>query len=294
MLGNRAELSDYLDLFLLRLAKLERKKLDVSSDSQDFYDSFFTDTDDAVFKSGVDRRKAYKGRILDRVVHLHGGAGGTVLDIGCGVGDNLKQVQREHGNVRFSGLEYSQRSLERAKKALPNDVDLRLGSAVEIPFSAEYADMVMCIEVLEHIPDEHQALREIFRVLKRDGHLILSVPYRRWFPSYYTCMGHIRHYTRTGLERLLAEKGFSVVEWLPNYPRWHRFANYCYVACRVLALAARVVGIRAHPHELRFPFSERRILDFLFDRIEHIKSSEDASDYATLETSTFVLCRKRE
>jgi SAM-dependent methyltransferase len=290
MLGNRAKLSDYLDLFLLRLAKLGRKKLDGRLESEDFYDSFFTDTDDAVFNSGLDRRKTYKGMILDRFVRRYVGEGGMVLDVGCGVGDNLKQVKR--GNVRFAGLEYSPRSLERATKALPDDVQLRLGSAVKIPFPADCADMVMCIEVLEHIPDEHEALREIFRVLKSDGHLILSVPYRRWFPSYYTCMGHIRHYTRSGLEMLLAEKGFAVVEWLPNYPRWHRAANYCYVACRVLAIAARVLRIRTLPHELRFPLSNRRILDSLFDRIERIKTAEEKLDYAAVETSTFVLCRK--
>lgn len=291
MLGNRAEPSDYLDLFLLRLAKLGRKKLAGSSGAEDFYDTFFTDTDDAVFNSGVDRRKAYKGMILDRVIRRHVAEGGTVLDVGCGVGDNLKHVM--HGNVRFAGLEYAQRSLERAKKVLPSDMDLRLGSATDIPFPLGFADLVMCIEVLEHIPNEQLALSEIFRVLKPDGHLVLSVPYRRWFPSYYACMGHIRHYTRSGLEKRLNDSGFSVIEWLPNYPRWHRAANYCYIACRMLAIAARAFRIRVLPHELRFPFSERRILDFLFDRIEPIKASEDSSDYTALETSTFVLCRKR-
>lgn len=193
----------------------------------------------------------------------------------------------------FAGLEYSSSSLARAKSVLPDNIELKQGSAVAIPFPSGFADMVTCIEVLEHIPDQYGALRDISRVMKPDATLMLSVPYRRWFPIYYTSMGHIRHYTREELQGVLDETGFVVMKWLPNYPRWHCFANYCYLTCRVLALMARIVGKRVYPHEIRLPFSEKKVIDVLFDRIEGIKDEEEKLDYAVRGTSTFVLCKKK-
>lgn len=290
MLGNKGGVLDYLDLALFRLAKIGRKRIDENAELDSFYEEFFTENDDQVFNSGLDRRKTYKGRILNRVVQELVGDGGTVIDVGCGVGDNLKLIFRQ--NLTLKGLEYSANSLARAKKVL-GAMDLRQGSAVTMPFDSNSADLIMCIEVLEHIPDQYQALREIRRVLKPEGVLLLSVPYRRWFPSYYTFMGHIRHYTREELQQLLIESGFDVVEWLPNYPRWHRLANYCYMFCRVLTITSSVFGRKVYPHELRFPFSKKRILDFLFDRIESIRLIENNANYASLDTSTFVLCKRQ-
>lgn len=291
MLGNKGGILDYLDLALFRLAKVGRKRLNEKAELDAFYEEFFTENDDKVFNSGRDRRKVYKGSVLDRVVREHVSDNGTVLDIGCGVGDNLKLVYRE--NLIFKGLEYSANSLARARRALPSDVELQQGSAVDMPFQSSSSDLMMCIEVLEHIPDQYQALREMHRVLKPEGVLVLSVPYRRWFPCYYTFMGHIRHYTRGDLQQLLTGSGFTVIEWLPNYPRWHRLANYCYMLCRVLAIVARVGGKKVYPHELRLPFSKKTVLDFLFDRIESIRLVEDDIDYASLDTSTFVLCKRQ-
>lgn len=113
MLGNKGGLLDYLDLILFRLAKIGRKPLEKSAELEAFYEEFFTDNEDKVFNSGCDRRKAYKGCVLDRVSRQYVPADGTVIDIGCGVGDNLKSVQRDR--VRFKGLEYSANNLARAK-----------------------------------------------------------------------------------------------------------------------------------------------------------------------------------
>jgi len=290
MFGNNAGVLDYFDLLLFRLAKIGRKRLTEEAELNTFYEKFFTENDDKVFNSGRDRRKVYKGRILDRIVREYAAKNCTVLDVGCGVGDNLKSVYRE--NVAFKGLEYSATSLARAKRVLPADVELKLGTAVTMPFQSASADLIMCIEVIEHIPDQYQALREMHRVLKPGGVLVLSVPYRRWFPSYYTFMGHIRHYTRDDLQELLAVFGFPIIEWLPNYPSWHRLANYCYMLCRAITIIANLFGRQKFPHELGVPFSKKLVLDILFDQIEDIRAREDSIDYATLNTSTFVLCKR--
>ncbi len=57
-------------------------------------------------------------------------------------------------------------------------IDARSGADIQdLQFPAEFFDVVMTAEVLEHVPDEQQAIREIVRVLVPGGHLILEVPY---------------------------------------------------------------------------------------------------------------------
>lgn len=120
--------------------------------------------------------------------------------------------------------------------------------------------------------------------------MILSVPYRHWFPSYYTQMGHYRHYTRSGLTSILNRVGFAITEYLPNYPSWSRRANYCYVACRIAALFLSALGKRRFPHDVQLPFTKKRLIEFLFDWIEPTRRIEESADYAGMETSTFVCC----
>lgn len=291
MLGNNGGFLDYIDLLLFRLAKLRRRPIAHDSKLEDFYEDFFTDNDDKVFNSGRDLRKVYKGQLLARIVRTRVSKGGRVIDVGCGVGDNLAAVQTS--DISFAGLEFSARTLARARRVLANQVELQQGSAVRMPYEPNSADLMLCIEVLEHIPDQYQALREMYRVLKPDGVLVLSVPYRRWFPSYYTFMGHIRHYTRSELQKLLEESGFEAEEWLPNYPRWHRLANYCYMGCRVAAIALSAMGKRVDPHQVKLPFSTKPLLDFCFEKLHRIKIEEENINYSLYETSTFVLCKKR-
>lgn len=290
MLGNPAGLADYLDLVLLRLAKLRRRKLESTEAVEGFYEEFFTDNDERVFTSGQDRRKSHKAEILDAVVRRWRPDGGRLLDVGCGVGDNLRAVARP--GLDTVGLEYSGGTIARARRGAGPALTLVRGSATEIPLPSECCDVVLCIEVIEHVADQYEALREIHRVLRRDGALVLSVPYLAWFPSYYTYMGHIRHYTRTDLQDLLSSQGFRVVEWLPNFPTWHRLANYCHIACRVAALGLGVFGVRRSPHEVGVPFSRRKLLEVLNGWIEPVRAREASQDYSTMPTSTFVLCAK--
>jgi SAM-dependent methyltransferase len=92
------------------------------------------------------------------------------------------------------------------------------GDALHLPFGSGIFDAVICSEVLEHIPDDKNVLREIHRVMKPGSILALSVP--RYFPericwalspSYrQTPGGHIRIYRKKELIERLRQAGFSI------------------------------------------------------------------------------------
>ena len=288
--GNRPEIWDYVDLVLLRIAKIRRAKLREKDDTQEFYDEFFNENDVEVMASGGDLRRRRRSEILTAAAWSHMPKDAKVLDVGCGSGDNLRYILRDQ--AEFFGLEYAAPTATIARRLLGKRADIRVASATEIPFGDGQFDLVMCIEVLEHLSEDSRACREIARVLKPDGALILSLPYRHWFPSYLSTMGHIRHYTRSDVESLLHGAGLEVTQYLPNYPRWSRFGNYVYIVCRIYTLLLRPFGIRHSPVEARLPFSRRPLMEGLFETLESLRKSERDADYPRLETSTFVVAKK--
>lgn len=288
--GNPVEVWDYLDLLLLRLAKIGRRKLSGSEESADFYDEFFTDNDVTVMASGGDPRRHCRGQVLREAALANMPPGAAVLDVGCGVGDNLRYIL--HEGAFFFGLEYSERTAEIARKVLGGRATVHVGSAKAIPHESNSFDLVLCIEVIEHIDDDGAACREIARVLKPGGVVILSVPYRHWFPFYEKAMGHFRHYTRQDVEQLLEPLGLRIERYLPNFPRWSRFANYIYVTCRICCSLYRLVGVRSSPLDVKLPGAARPLIAHLFSPLEGLRSREENLDYSKLDTSTFVVARK--
>ena len=89
------------------------------------------------------------------------------------------------------------------------------GDGERLPFADGLFDTVICTETLEHVPDDRAVLRELLRVLRKGGVLVISVPDEhserllwRLSPRYRnTPGGHVRIYRRKHIERLLRESG---------------------------------------------------------------------------------------
>jgi len=82
-----------------------------------------------------------------------------------------------------------------------------------LPFKSDTFSHVICSEVLEHLPDDHQAISEIFRTLKSpQGRLILTVPHRKCYFSYDDrYVKHYRRYELRDIESRLRAAGFKPI-----------------------------------------------------------------------------------
>jgi len=101
-----------------------------------------------------------------------------VLDAGCGEGFTVKRLGSQLKQSEIFGVDTSEEALNFAKDIAPK-MNLKKGNIMQIPFQDSYFDLVLAIEVLEHLENPEKALSELKRVTK--NYCIISVPNEPWF-----------------------------------------------------------------------------------------------------------------
>ena len=129
-----------------------------------------------------------------------------LLELGCGTGDVLAALG-EFGET--IGMEPHP---ELAAVARRRGLDVRDGQLPgDLVVSSGWADVVLLLDVLEHLDDDIAALGTAGRALVPGGRLVVTVPAYAWLWSGHDVMlGHRRRYTAGGLARLIAAAGFRV------------------------------------------------------------------------------------
>jgi len=133
----------------------------------------------------------------------------TVLEVGCGDGRILQRLPKQ---LRAIGLDYSHSSVSRLPRGGV------CASLEKLPFPDRSFDLLLCCEVLEHLPDQmfERALHELGRVARK--YVVISVPYKEDLRlhrtrcsdcgSIFHVWGHVRRFTNRGLDGLF--DGFVV------------------------------------------------------------------------------------
>jgi len=173
--------------------------------------------------------------------------GFRILDIGCGTGRHTCEAFR-YKKVFVVGADLSFEDVCEAKNRLVYHEKIgehgggcwatSAADITRLPFRKNVFDLVICSEVLEHIPDQERAVHEIIRVLKPGMNLAVSVP--RYLPEricwalsgdyHQTDRGHIRIYRKKELIRLLEDSG--VTKWEGHFAHsLHTF--YWWLKCLV-------------------------------------------------------------
>ncbi len=102
-------------------------------------------------------------------------AGRDVLDVGCNTGYGTMRFEPVAGRV--VGVDVSPRAIEAALERAPDGrPEFILTTGFELPFAAGSFDLVTSFQVLEHVPDPHPFLRELARVVRPGGTVILATP----------------------------------------------------------------------------------------------------------------------
>lgn len=173
----------------------------------------------------------------------------TLLDCGCGGGEYVYALRSEF-SIESYGIEYSAAKVKSSMPELVINNRVFCGNIEMLPFTDESFDVVLINEVLEHVPNETTSLKEIYRVLKRGGTLIVFSPNRLYpfeshgiqikhsskvLPIYTPFVPYIplwlgnkffnylaRNYWPNELETKISQHGFNVIEH--DYV-WQTFEN---------------------------------------------------------------------
>jgi ubiquinone/menaquinone biosynthesis C-methylase UbiE len=143
------------------------------------------------------------------------GAGERVLDIACGTGIVARIAARRLANSgSVVGLDTSAPMLAVARTAATAEgvaVEWREGSALKLPFTDNGFEVVLCQQGLQFFPDKPGALREMHRVLRSGGRIVLSVwgPIERT-PGFAVLAEALSHQVNPEAGRLLRSGPFSL------------------------------------------------------------------------------------
>ena len=144
--------------------------------------------------------------LVQKFLNQYVGQGGAVLEVGCGAGDTLLMLKKTYS---VSGIDMSDEAVRITKE---KGVPVQKGDATNIPAAHELFDAVLALDVLEHIEKPDNALKEMKRVLKPGGTLVVFVPAFMFLWSVTDVLSHhYRRYTRHELVALIESAGFTVV-----------------------------------------------------------------------------------
>lgn len=126
----------------------------------------------------------------------------AILNIGAGTGGTIPTLEK-HGKV--TNVDTSEEAIAFLKKS---GYTVKKIDGKKLPFKDHSFDIITALDVLEHVEDEEKTLKEWTRVLKPDGHLVLTVPAYQWLWSEHDEVNmHYRRYTRKRLLTAIHQNG---------------------------------------------------------------------------------------
>ena len=157
-----------------------------------------------------DRHWWYRGRrriIRAELDRLPLPADASVLDAGCGSGRTLEELS-PYGDVYGIELDPGAADVARAR----GRGEVQIGRLEELPWEDGRFDLITCLDVIEHTPDDRVTLRELRRVSRPGGFLLVTVPaYQGLWSTHDVANHHYRRYSRSRLRAAARDAGWGVV-----------------------------------------------------------------------------------
>ena len=181
------------------------------------------------YRHHILKRKQWLEDVLADWRAAHGEAPAVALDLGCGDGVNLTWLHNHFPHLY--GSDYNILRLMRAAQ-LGLNVRLFMADICTYPTDDDVFDVIFFNHVLEHIREDEAALREVRRILKPGGLLILGVPNEgaafwqfayRVQPNVRATSDHVQFYTGDSLAEKCKAAGFAVKRIFPigwGVPHW--------------------------------------------------------------------------
>jgi 2-polyprenyl-3-methyl-5-hydroxy-6-metoxy-1,4-benzoquinol methylase len=167
---------------------------------------------------------------INRLFRKYYASGKSAIDVSCGF------CEWNIDKINIKGLDVNRKALEIAKRK-GRIAEIIEADALKTGLKSESLDIVVCSQVLEHMQEPSELLKEIKRIMKKDAILIIAVPYDTlislWKPLFFArCFiegtikrnkyflksgGHVNNFSPKTLAKLLRKNGFKILEIVNDY-----------------------------------------------------------------------------
>jgi len=159
-----------------------------------------------------------------------------VLDAGCGNGRYSRFLLRQSdADARITAFDLSQNMLRRARQRVPSErVSFAAADLTRLPYADQSFDAVVSGWVLEHLPDPRTGLRELARVLRPGGKLLLLTTEDTLLGAMCSRMWHCRTYNRAALREVCKECGLRWQRelWFSPVHGWLKLGGIIVELCK--------------------------------------------------------------
>lgn len=118
-------------------------------------------------------------RFVDRILHRCDEIGPSrIVDLGCGEGIVAQDLLARRPEIDYLGIDVSPQAIEVARSINPG-AEFEVGNILDEPQRPDWGDLVICLEVLEHLKDPEPAVAQAMKWTH--GRALFSVPWEPWF-----------------------------------------------------------------------------------------------------------------
>ena len=202
------------------MTKIDHTQLRARPEAEDFYHKY---TEEGAGKIGSKLLDGYFKAVKELIDEVDLPQKASALEIGCGAGFSTKRLNRMlPKDTTLEASEYVKDMLPDARKINPG-LTFTAESVYDLKRKDESLDLIFLLEVLEHLDYPDVALKEVSRVVKPGGYLILGVPREplwrvlnmarlKYVKDFGNTTGHLNHWSKRSLIKHISENFHDVIE----------------------------------------------------------------------------------
>ena len=201
-----------------------KKIIKIKKDLMKIYYSQPPDIDTKAVESTLRVQREWHREKLENVISKLNFEGKKILDLACGSGGITRYLKKTVPSANIYAVDFNVNAISYAKKKDRAIKGLKyfVGDAQKIPFRSNFFDVVIGLDMLDHLPDYRTSLSEINRVLKKNGEIVLTVenhhslwPLVEFFWDHFGYSRdyshvHVVHFTPKMFREVIENSGFFI------------------------------------------------------------------------------------
>ncbi len=206
-----------------------------------------------------------------------------ILNVGVASGGTTRMLEK-FGSV--TSLEYDKDCCDYLRNVAK--IDVVEGSLTNLPFENNTYDLVCAFDVIEHIEDDSKAMEEIYRVLKINGHAMITVPaYQFLWSNHDVINHHYRRYSKIRLRNLISKN--LKIEYLTF------FNTILFLPITFARIIGRIKKTEENPSQIKSDFDfqkNSKLLNRIFYKIFRLEKKILPSIKLPFGVSILTICSK--